>query len=55
MKVYKVNLTEYEKGWGSKVFDTLYFKKEEKALSYIKEYNAKKTPFLQIEVKKFFE
>ena len=41
MKVYKVNLTEYEKGWGSKVFDTLYFKKEEKALSYIKEYNAK--------------
>ena len=41
MKVYKVNLTEYEKGWGSKVFDTLYFKKEEEALSYIKEYNAK--------------
>lgn len=41
MKVYKVNLTEYEKGWGSKVFDTLYFKKEENALSYIKEYNTK--------------
>lgn len=41
MKVYKVNLTEYEKGWGSKVFDTLYFKKEENALSYIKEYNSK--------------
>lgn len=41
MKVCKVNLTEYEKGWGSKVFDTLYFKKEENALSYIKEYNAK--------------
>ena len=41
MKAYKVNLTEYEKGWGSKVFDTLYFKKEENAFSYIKEYNAK--------------
>ena len=41
MKVYKVNLTEYDKGWGSKVFDTLYFKKEENALSYIKEYNYK--------------
>lgn len=41
MKVYRVNLTEYEKGWGSKVFDTLYFKKEENALSYIKEYNSK--------------
>lgn len=41
MRVYRVNLTEYEKGWGSKVFDTLYFKKEENALSYIKEYNSK--------------
>ena len=41
MKIYKVNLTEYEKGWGSKVFDTLYFKKEENALSYIKEYNSR--------------
>jgi hypothetical protein len=41
MRIYKVNLTEYEKGWGSKVFDTLYFKKEENALSYIKEYNSR--------------
>lgn len=41
MKIYKVNLTEYEKGWGSKVFDALYFKKEDNALSYIKEYNSK--------------
>ena len=37
MKIYRVNLTEYEKGWGSKVFDALYFKKEENALYYIKE------------------
>ena len=29
MIIYQVNLTEYEKGWGSKVFNTLYFKKEE--------------------------
>lgn len=43
MKAYKVNLTEYERGWGSKVFDTLYFKKEENALSYIKQYNSKNT------------
>lgn len=41
MKIYKVNLTEYEKGWGSKVFDVLYFQKEDNALSYIKEYNSK--------------
>lgn len=41
MIIYQVNLTEYEKGWGSKVFNTLYFKKEENALSYIKEYNSK--------------
>ena len=41
MIIYQVNLTEYEKGWGIKVFNTLYFKKEENALSYIKEYNSK--------------
>lgn len=41
MKVYKVILTEYERGWNSKVFDELYFKKEENALAYIKEYNSK--------------
>jgi hypothetical protein len=41
MKAYRVNLTEYELGWGSKVFDVLYFKKEENVLSYIKEYNSK--------------
>lgn len=41
MRVYKVILTEYERGWNSKVFDELYFKKEENALSYIKEYNSK--------------
>ena len=41
MRIYKVILTEYERGWNSKVFDELYFKKEENALSYIKEYNSK--------------
>lgn len=41
MRIYKVILTEYERGWNSKVFDELYFKKEENALSYIKEYNYK--------------
>lgn len=43
MKIYRVNLTEYEKGRESKVFDNLYFKKEGNALSYIKEYNSKIT------------
>ncbi len=41
MKIHVVNLLEYENGWGGKVFDTLYFQKEENALSYIKEYNSK--------------
>lgn len=41
MRIYKVILTEYERGWNSKVFDELYFKKEENVLSYIKEYNSK--------------
>ena len=41
MKIHVVDLLEYDNGWGGKVFDTLYFQKEENALSYIKEYNSK--------------
>lgn len=40
-KVYVVNLVEYELGWGSKVFDTLYFKEELNAHKFILEHNSK--------------
>lgn len=38
-----VVVTEYERGWGSRVIDTLYFSNDEKAIRYRNEVNAKNT------------
>lgn len=38
--VYVVNIVEYERGWGSKVEDTLYFDNEPEALEYVRNYNS---------------
>ena len=35
----KVVLTEYERGWGSKHFETIYFDNEEEAKKYAIDYN----------------
>lgn len=40
---YRVDLIEYERGWGSKVDDTLYFDNEEEAREYVKTFNARNT------------
>lgn len=40
---YQVDLIEYERGWGSKVDDTLYFDNEEEAREYVSKFNAKNT------------
>ncbi len=40
---YRVDLIEYERGWGSKVDDTLYFDNEEEAREYVRSFNAKNT------------
>jgi hypothetical protein len=40
---YRVDLIEYERGWGSKIDDTLYFDNEEEAREYVKKFNAKNT------------
>lgn len=40
---YRVDLIEYERGWGSKIDETLYFDNEEEAREYCKEFNAKNT------------
>lgn len=40
-RVYKVVLTEYERGWGSKVWDTIYFDNAEEAHKYALDYNIK--------------
>lgn len=40
---YRVDLIEYERGWGSKVDETLYFDNEEEAREYVKTFNARNT------------
>jgi len=37
--VYKVQLTEYERGWGQKPWETLYFDNEAEARKYADDYN----------------
>lgn len=41
---YKVYIMEYERGWGSKVDETLEFDTQEEQEKYIKEYNEKYNP-----------
>jgi hypothetical protein len=38
---FKVELREYERGWGNSLFDTLYFDNEAEARQYVLEYNLK--------------
>ena len=42
-KCYKVELWEYEMGWGSKCFDVQKYKTESEALAKIEEVNSKNT------------
>lgn len=38
---FRVELTEYERGWGSKPFDTVYFDNEAEARQWAIDYNLK--------------
>lgn len=38
---FRVVLTEYERGWGQKLFDELYFDNEAEARQYAIDYNKK--------------
>ena len=40
---YRVDLIEYERGWGSKIDETIYFDNEEEAREYVRSFNAKNT------------
>lgn len=42
--VYKVNIIESERGWGQKIDETIYFSTEDKAKTYVREYNDKYNP-----------
>lgn len=39
--VFKVQLTEYERGWGQKPWETIYFDNEAEARKYAEDYNNK--------------
>lgn len=38
---YRVDLVEYERGWGSKIDETIYFDNEAEAREYVSTFNAK--------------
>lgn len=40
---FRVDLIEYERGWGSKIDETLYFDNEEEAREYVNKFNARNT------------
>jgi hypothetical protein len=39
VRAFKVQLTEYERGWGQKPFDTVYFDNEAEARQWAVDYN----------------
>jgi len=39
--IFKVELTEYERGWGEKHWDTKYFDNESEARKWAYDYNVK--------------
>lgn len=41
VQAFKVELTEYERGWGQKHWDTVYFDNEAEARQYAVDYNRK--------------
>jgi hypothetical protein len=40
---FRVDLIEYERGWGSKIDSILYFDNEAEAREYVSTFNAKNT------------
>lgn len=41
--VIRVLLIEYERGWGSRIDEALYFKDVNKASAYVEDFNSKNT------------
>lgn len=42
--MWKVVITEFERGWGQRVDETLYFDNEQEARDYARNYNTKHNP-----------
>lgn len=45
---YRVDIIESERGWGSKLDETLYFDNEAEARKYVADYNAKYNTFEEV-------
>ena len=43
IKAFRVDLIEYERGWGSKIDETKYFDNEQEAKDYCKHFNSNNT------------
>jgi hypothetical protein len=41
VRAFKVELTEYERGWGQRPWETLYFDNESEARRFAEDYNRK--------------
>jgi hypothetical protein len=40
---YRVDLVEHERGWGSKIDESLYFDNEDEARNYVQTFNTRNT------------
>jgi hypothetical protein len=40
---HRVDIIEYERGWGSKVDEVIYFDNKEEAIKYCEDFNAQNT------------
>ena len=40
---FRVDIIESERGWGSKIDETIYFDNEEEAIKYCKDFNSENT------------
>jgi len=43
-KNWKIEIVEYERGWGSKVDESVYFDTEQEAIKFRRDYNDKYNP-----------
>lgn len=40
---YQVDIMEYERGWGSRLDESIYFDNEDEALKYVERFNSANT------------
>jgi hypothetical protein len=43
IKTWRVDIMEYERGWGSRLDESIYFDNEEEAKNYVTKFNSQNT------------